>query len=341
MTQTDQENKNSNDNTAPAKVITSPDGTKIQITAGRKLQAIRSYASDPKITDAQFRTLVCIVDRLNEGKEGTDESRWGSAYPSYETLAEDTAKDERAVKRIVKELETGQRETHSKDGVKKLVPCKSILSVERAKDDDDRDEANRYRLKEWGAFAADAFRRGAVTRKEGCGHLQEGVRSPAKKGAVTALDSSHPPSSEKHLTNPPQLAPATGERGPAGGLNVDGGAELQQVANDNAKQDDGDSQSSQGQPIKREPWPADMCQRFMDVYPKGGSPMKVKNELAKIERQGRTDYRVILRGAYNYKNEKIGVEARFITAPENFLRDGDYEGYQKQPPSRYKRTAAI
>lgn len=68
MSHTYRNNKNSNDNTAPAKVIRSPDGTEIQITAGRKLQVIRSFASDPEITDAQFRTLVCIVDRLNEGK---------------------------------------------------------------------------------------------------------------------------------------------------------------------------------------------------------------------------------------------------------------------------------
>ncbi|UPK12191.1 hypothetical protein IVA93_02915 [Bradyrhizobium sp. 155] len=331
MSHTYRNNKNSNDNTAPAKVIRSPDGTEIQITAGRKLQVIRSFASDPEITDAQFRTLVCIVDRLNEGKEDTDEGLWGSAYPKFETLAKDIAKDERAAKRIVKELETGQRQTRS-NGVTKLVPCKSVLSIKRSKDEDDRDEVNEYRLKEWGAFAVG---KGAVTCKEECGHLQGRVRSPATRGAVTAPDSSHPPSSEKHLTNPPQLAPACGEHGPAGGLIAGDDAQRQKGANDNVKQDDPDQNAEVA------PWPVDMYQRFMDIYPRGGSPMKVKKELDRIEREGRTDYRIILKGTSNYMREKKGTQSQFISDPANFLRNGDYEGYQKEPSSIYKRNVAI
>src|SRR3954447_8520830 len=115
-----------------APILTSPEGVKIQVTAGRKLQEIRSYAEDPEITDAQFRALVCLVDRLNEGHFG-DESRWGSAYPNYETLAKDIAKDARAAKRIIKEPKTGQREIRSKSGERKLVPCKAVLNVKSTK----------------------------------------------------------------------------------------------------------------------------------------------------------------------------------------------------------------
>lgn len=216
MPQTYRKNKNSNDSTTP--VLTTPDGTEIQITQGRKLQQIRSYARDPEITDAQFRALFCIIDRLNEGKEGTDESRWGTAYPNFETLAKDIAKDERAAKRIVKELESGQRQARS-GGKTEFVPCKSVLSVQRSKDEVERDSVNLYRLREWGAFAIDASAgEGEVTCEEGCGHLQGRVLSPANKGAVTAPDSSHLLPSKTHLTNPPQLAPACGERGPADGL---------------------------------------------------------------------------------------------------------------------------
>jgi hypothetical protein len=223
MSQTYRKNKNSND-TTPAKIIISPDGTKIQITAGRKLQRIRSFASDPEITDAQFRALFCIVDRLNEGKEGTDESRWGSAYPNYDTLAKDIAKDERAARRIVKELEDGQRQTRS-GGVTKLVPCKSVLNVRRSKDQDERDSVNEYRLNEWGAFAIDGSGKGAVTFNdegveavtctEGGGHLSGTGRSPVKKREVTAPNSSHLLPSETPLMYPPHGAPASGERGPA------------------------------------------------------------------------------------------------------------------------------
>lgn len=211
MSQNTAKNKNYN-NDRSAKIITSPDGTEIQITAGRKLRAIRSFARDTNITDAQFRALVCIVDRLNEGQG--DEKRWGSAYPKFETLAQDIAKDERAAKRIVKELETGQRQTRS-GRVTTLVPCKSVLTVQRSKDEDERNNVNLYRLKEWGAFAINQSGEGAVICKEGGGHLQEGVRSPVREGAVTAPDSTHLLTSKTHLTDPPQLAPACGEGGPA------------------------------------------------------------------------------------------------------------------------------
>ncbi|MEY9742798.1 hypothetical protein ABIF65_002172 [Bradyrhizobium japonicum] len=205
-----------------APVLTSPEGVKIQITAGRKLQMIRSYAEDLEITDAQFRALVCITDRLNEGRSG-DESRWGSSYPNYETLAKDIAKDERAAKRIIKALKTGQREIRSKSGERKLVPCKAVLNVKSTKKGKS-DEVNEYRLKNWGAFAVapaeGAFTasqqsdEGAVTGQEGCGDLSEGVRSPVHESPVTAPDSSQGPGSETQPKDPTQAAPASGERGP-------------------------------------------------------------------------------------------------------------------------------
>lgn len=136
-------------------------------------------------------------------------------------------------------------------------------------------------------------------------------------------------------------APACGKRGPAGGLTADGVAQPKQVANDNNRQDDTDSRSSQGQPVKRESWPLDMAQRFMDAYPKGGNIARIRKELAKIEREGRTDYRDILRGATNYKREKAGVEPRYISEPENFLRDGLHEGYQKDHRPKPKCNVAI
>ncbi|MFK4644515.1 hypothetical protein ABIF96_003089 [Bradyrhizobium ottawaense] len=205
-----------------APILTSPEGVKIQITAGRKLQVIRSYAEDPEITDAQFRALVCLVDRLNEGRSG-DERRWGSAYPNYETLAKDIAKDARAAKRIIKELKTGQREIRSKSGERKLVPCKAVLNVKSTKKGKS-DEVNEYRLKKWGAFAVtsgeDVFtaspqsEEGEATGQEGCGDPSGGGRSPLDERPVTAPNSSHGPRSETHPKDPPQSAPTSGERGP-------------------------------------------------------------------------------------------------------------------------------
>lgn len=188
---TEKNNKPANDNT---RVIKTPEGVEIQITAGRKLQQIRAFARDPDISDAQFRALVCIVDRLNEGKEGTDESLWGSAYPTPETLAKDIAKDERAARRIVKELRDGRRETRSKSGVRSLVPCKAVLGVENRKTPDGHDDFNLIRLRSWEAFAVGA-------QQAGGGHLSSGGRSPVEQKAVTAPDSSHLLSSPNLLSS--------------------------------------------------------------------------------------------------------------------------------------------
>lgn len=192
--------ENSKKSKSEAPILTTPEGVKIQVTAGRKLQQIRALMRDPEISDAQFRVLSCLIDRLNDGKKD-HESRWGSAYPRYEKLADDVAKDVRATKRIIKELETGQRETRT-GGVTKLVSCKAALNVERNKDESGQDKSNQYRLKEWGAFVVKAdgegavpsplpSGEGAVTGEGGCGDLSEGVRSPVREGAVPSPDSTH------------------------------------------------------------------------------------------------------------------------------------------------------
>lgn len=255
-----------------APVLTSPEGVKIQITAGRKLQMIRSYAEDPEITDAQFRALVCITDRLNEGRSG-DESRWGSAYPNYETLAKDIGKDERAAKRIIKELKTGQREIRSKSGERKLVPCKAVLNVKSTKKGKS-DEVNEYRLKNWGAFAVapaeGAFtappqsEEGVVTGQEGGGDLSEGVWSPVHESPVTAPDSSHGPRSETHPKDPF----ASGERKPAVDLNV--GPPPSKQANDNTKT----------------PWPADWRDQFWRASPERKDVEETEKALIAIAKSG-------------------------------------------------------
>ncbi|MBC9877730.1 helix-turn-helix domain-containing protein [Bradyrhizobium sp. INPA01-394B] len=248
-----------------APILTTLQGEKYQITAGRKLQEMRSYCRDPEITDAQFRGLFVVIDRLNDGRVG-EESRWGSAYPSYETLATDIGKDERAAKRIIKELTTGQRETRSKDKERSLVPCKAVLNVKSAKSGK-TDEVNEYRLKTLGAFAVmdeskgavteqkDAGPEGAVTEqhsgggavtgKEGCGNLLEGVRSPVGRGAVTAPDSSRLLTSATQHIDPSHAPPASGELGPAGSDDVDDGDGDESRQDDPPEHDDHRSEESE------------------------------------------------------------------------------------------------
>jgi hypothetical protein len=109
-------------------------------------------------------------------------------------------------------------------------------------------------------------------------------------------------------------------------------------ANDNVQQD------GSGQSAKVAPFPVDMFQQFMGIYTlKGGNPNSIKKELSKIEREGRTDYQKILKGASNYMRQKKGTEqSDHISDPANFLRNRDYEGYyQTEPPPIYRRTVAI
>ena len=326
--------KHSNDNTAPAKVITTLDGTKIQITAGRKLQAIRSFASDPEITDAQFRALVCIIDRLNEGKEGTDESRWGSAYPGYDTIAMDIGKDERAAKRIIKELTTGKRETRSKNGERTLVPCKAALNVKSTKNGK-TDEVNEYSLKVWGAFAVAVEPGGAVTEQhsgggavtgqEGCGHLSEGVRSPVGGGAVTALDSSLLLISETHPTDPPQLAPASGEREPAVGLDEgEGSPPSDHRSEDHASRETAPAASNDNQPeytaTFEEFW--SICPRKLEKHKP--ETFQVWQEIAET---GEVSSSKIMDGMRMYRKSCQDREPNYIMFPARWLREKRWTEY--------------
>lgn len=314
-------------------VFESPDGIEIQINrGGNKMQLIRDLCRNKKITHVQFRMLVPLADMSNEGTHENPEL-WGKSWLNVETLAKESGCSERAIQDNMPLLEAA-----------------GIVKVKRDLTDDGRPKGgrsnfNEYWLPGWNKFGAvskdqekgaqDApfsqSEKGARGSEKGAASSRKGARGSGK-GAHGAPDSTHLPNPEPNLS----IQPAAPRReGPAGGLNVGGDAQRQKGANDNVKQDDAD------QGAKVAPWPVDMYQRFMDIYPKGGSPMKVKKELARIEREGRTDYRDILRGATNYKREKAGVEPRYISEPENFLRDGLQEGYQKDHRPKPKCNVAI
>lgn len=88
-------------------------------------------------------------------------------------------------------------------------------------------------------------------------------------------------------------------------------------------------------------WADDMIGKFQSNYPKGGDRSKIAEALEEIRREGRTDYRDILRGANNYRGENVGVEPRFLKSPENFLKGRLWTGYQKDNRPKPKKTAAI
>lgn len=124
MTHKSRENNRSGNNTDS--VITSPDGVRIQITAGNKWKFNRAVQRDVTglYSRLQKDIMTILIDSTNEGFGG-DRSRWGYAYPGYERLAAECGCTRRAVIENIAKLEqkkvltvkrsAGQRASGRKD----------------------------------------------------------------------------------------------------------------------------------------------------------------------------------------------------------------------------------
>lgn len=88
-----------------------------------------------------------------------------------------------------------------------------------------------------------------------------------------------------------------------------------------------------------EQWPSDMAGAVLKAYPRGGNRKEVHRVLAEIEREGKTEFRDIMRGIRNYAAEMGDTELRYVKWPENFLKERFWEGYQRD--RRPKSAAAI
>ena len=322
---TERNSKPANDNTP---VIKTPEGVEIQITAGRKLQQIRAFARDPDISDAQFRALVCIIDRLNEGKEGTDQSLWGSAYPTPETLAADMAKDERAARRIVKELRDGQRETRSKNGVRSLVPCKAVLIVENRKTPDGHDDFNLTRLRSWDSFAVGHLstgrrppvnneqRAGGSHLSDDGGHLSTMNGSPVKDQQVTAPDSSQLLTPETQPKNPPQSGSAPGA------------IDLGSIDGSGAKPKHGNE--GEFQPADYN-WPDDWKEQFWNAFPVRKNVQAAEIKLISLAKAG-VPMKPLLVAARRHGKELIRngiLNTAFCKNPVSWMDDEPWKDNQK------------
>lgn len=191
----------SNEDKRQSQIFTSPDGIRMQITAGNKLQHIRALARDSQITDAQFRVLVLLVDTTDEGYG--DQENWGFSYLKYETLAAEVGKSESAAKRIVKELETGERESGTGTR-KKIIQGKVMLDAIRSGSKGGRSNVNKYSLRTWAQFAAveetakgpvDVViepENGSVRGEKGPVFERETVRFSGPKGPAAGPDSPVP-----------------------------------------------------------------------------------------------------------------------------------------------------
>lgn len=329
---TEKNNKTASDNTP---VIKTPEGDEILITAGSKLQQIRVFARDPDISDAQFRALACIVDRLNEGKEGTDESLWGCAYPSPETLAKDIAKDERAARRIVKELRDGQRETRSKNGVRSLVPCKAVLNVEKRKTTDGHDDFNLIRLRSWESFAVGRLstrRRSPVENEQQAGgshlsddggHLSRMNRSPVEDEQVTAPNSSQLLTPETQPKNPPQSGSASGAIGFG---SIDGFGTKPKAANE-----------GEFQPADYN-WPDDWKEQFWKAFPVRKNVQAAEIKLILLAKAG-VPLNPILVAARRHGKELVRkgiLNTAFCKNPVAWMDDEPWKDNQKLLELRLK-----
>src|SRR6266436_2155272 len=103
MSENTRKNKH-NDSTAS--IITSPDGVRIQITAGNKWKFNRAVQRDVtgRYSKLQKDIMAILIDSTNEG-HGEDRLKWGYAYPSFERLAAECGCTPEAVKKNIPKLE--------------------------------------------------------------------------------------------------------------------------------------------------------------------------------------------------------------------------------------------
>jgi hypothetical protein len=306
-------------------IITSPDGVRIKITEGRKLQQIREYARDPLITDAQFRLLAVMTDRTNEGY-GSDETKWGYSYANYETLGDDTAKTPSAVKRMVQELETGKREVGT--GKKKEIKeCKVALSVKRDSRPG-RSKVNHYWQPDLNRIAAveetekgPAARpfpekKGPVSDEKGSGFSDERVRFSGQKGPAARPDSSFTDSPQRHTSQDSKSA--------YGVCPDDSSIGRKKEANDNKPVD-----------IPKHKVPPDevICQAFealWNVYPRSINRDEAYEVFREIALTGSVTLREIIDGAKIYKQSC--PELKYTPALANWLRKkrwGEFKNAKK------------
>lgn len=305
----------------------SPDGVRIQINrGGNKMQFIRDLCRNKKITAIQFRMLVPLVDASNEGTDD-DRSRWGKSWLSLENLAKESGCSKRAVEKNLPKLEKA-----------------GIVVVARDLDDEGRStggksHVNEYWLPGWNKFGA--VSQGDVNSEQRSpfedGNSERGTEKQRTADQQTANagranserrspDSPHSPNPETQ-PNPTQSAPASGERGPAVDLNDD--RQPPKPANEN---------------VEIEPRPYDinaMVDKFLSYYPRGGDYTKIAEALDEIRREGKTEFKDILRGASNYKRESASTDPQWITNPENFLRKRLWKGYQQDHRQRPQPAMAI
>ncbi|WP_461327635.1 hypothetical protein [Bradyrhizobium huanghuaihaiense] len=226
-----------------------------------------------------------------------------------------------------------------------LLEAAGIVKVKRDLTEDGRPKGgrsnvNEYWLPGWNKFGAvTKAKKGARSAPFGRSErvhpasetvqpAPETVQPAPEKGAPAAPDTTDAPFSGTPPKDPPQAAAASSKRGPAVG-SVDADRHQSEPANENTKV---------------EPWPDDinvMVDKFQSYYPKGGDRSKIADALEEIRREGKTEFRDILRGASNYKRESAGTDPRWISFPENFLRKRVWKGYQQDHRQRPQPSMAI
>lgn len=291
--------KHSNDNRAETSVIRSPDGVDIKITAGAKWKFARSVMRDPSVTDLQCRVLSVLIDKSNEGY-GNDPTLFGYAYLSVPAIAAACGeRDVRTIKRVLKELRTGEIVDQRTGNIKEVrkIWLKVVGDGKKG-----RSAVNRYWLFGWNEFGAQSglLRKGDPDAGEWVTPVQERVTQMQKKGVTVSPDSPlHPPSlhtSEEHTaanTNDAGLMRERGgPRGPAA------------------------------------PWPEDAFDQWWKLYPNKIAKPYAKTCFSKIEEAGGIEFDTLMEGTRRYVNKK---DDRPWCNPSTFINQGRWTD---EPPQR-------
>ncbi|WP_316228322.1 hypothetical protein [Bradyrhizobium sp. SZCCHNR1039] len=295
----------------------SPDGVRIQINrGGNKMQFVRDLCRNKKITPIQFRILVPLVDTSNEGTDD-DRSRWGKSWLSLENLAKESGCSKRAVEKNLPKLEAAD-----------------IVKVWRDLDDDGRptggkSNVNEYWLYGWNKFGAvvedgNSERRSPFedgnsergTSKQRTADQQTANAGPGNS-EQRSPDSTYRPYSKTQPKDPTQAAPASGERGPAGGLNDQDQTSNHPSANDNDTPEEAHIRKC--------------FNDFWALYPRKIGKDEAFREFRKIAMSGEVSSAEIMRGLSMYRKSIERSEPRFVLGPARWLRERRWGEFSAMP----------
>ncbi|MFC0243574.1 hypothetical protein [Rhodopseudomonas telluris] len=288
-------------------VIKSPDGIDIKITPGAKWKFTRAVMRDQTLSDLQKLVLILLIDKTNEGF-GKNPEMFGYAYLGVKAIAKEVGKrDERSVKRVLRELRTGEIIDQKTMEVRET---RKIWLTVMGDGKGGRSAVNRYWLKDWNKFGAvapapddgdmedsEAARKVASAQRKGDIDARQRVTSMRLKVTSTQRDSD---------TMPPDSSQDT---------------PLQHTSKEYTQE------NSPQQRDRAEYWPDNAWDQFWDLFPNKTAKKIAEASFNKVSEAGSVEFADLMEGLRLYVNKD---DFREWCMPSTWLDQGRWEDRPKQ-----------